>query len=76
MLRASSINTIAVTDHTEWVKPETFPESIGPFVSEKEKEAGKVKRHTNSYGELSLWTDGSKLESECTEACVAWRDPV
>lgn len=67
----TSIDTTIVTGNTKWVQPETFPEDIAPFPGDKEKEAEKAKRHTDSLGLLSLWTDGSQLESEHTGAIVA-----
>lgn len=34
----------------------------------------KVKKHSDRPGEMSFWKDGSRMDSRCTEASVAWQD--
>lgn len=33
-----------------------------------------MKKDSGIPGEMSLWTDGSRLDSECTGVTVAWCD--
>lgn len=56
-----SINTIAGTEHTEWVDPESFLGSIAPFANDKEEGAREAEKYINGPEKLSFWTDGYKL---------------
>lgn len=51
-----------------------LPRKQSPFIGNKEEGAEEAKRHTDSTRELSLSTDGSRLDSGYTEAHVAWRN--
>lgn len=69
--KGTGIDTMAGIEYTEWVEMETFPEGIAPFAGHKEEGAKEAKRHTNGLGEISFWTDDSRLDSRCVGVSIA-----
>lgn len=65
------MDNTAGPEHTKWVQSETFLGDIASFAGDKEVGGEKFKRHTDGPGELSLWTDNSRLESGCKGASLA-----
>lgn len=63
------------TEHTEWVERESFPGKVPLLASDKETAARVAKAHIDGPQEVSMWTDGSKLESGRTGSSVAWKQP-
>lgn len=52
--KGTSINTTAVTEHTEWVESATFPGKIATFAGDKEEGAENVRRSSEDPGEMSF----------------------
>lgn len=50
----TNIDKTAGTDHTEWIKSETFPGNVAPFACDKEKGTMAAKMHTDGTGEISF----------------------
>lgn len=67
----TSIDTTAGTEYSDWVEPDTFSGCIATFAGGKEESAEKAKKHTEGPDELSLWMDGSRLDSGSIQASVA-----
>lgn len=70
-----SIDTTSGREHTEWIEPDTFPKDIALFAGTKEQRAEEAWIHANRLDKISFWTDVSRMDTWCTGASVAWRDP-
>lgn len=70
----TSINITIGTEHTKGVEPETFSGIIAHFTGDKKQATEEVNKYSDGPGQMSSWTNGSRLDSGCTEARMAWRD--
>lgn len=51
----TTIETTSGTEHTELLKPETFPKGIFSLTGNMENEAGEASRHVDGPHEILFW---------------------
>lgn len=54
MAARTDIDTTSVAEHTEWVEPAEFPDTIATFADDKDETAKESNRHTDGSAEYSF----------------------